>query len=90
LWIEGAGYASAIFLLVIVFPVKKVSGKRTSPALTLAELIRVTGYPAGAISSTLGFLTAWKLVIREDRGLVTRYRLNRKVGQCLYSFAGLY
>jgi hypothetical protein len=61
-----------------------------SPALTLAGLIEVTGYPAGVTSSALGFLTAWKIVIREDRGLLTTYRLNRIVRSRLYPFAGRY
>jgi hypothetical protein len=59
-----------------------------SPALTLAQLIEATGYPAGATSSALGFLTAWKIVIHEDRGLLTTYRLNHAVRRRLYPFAG--
>lgn len=61
-----------------------------SPWLTLAELIKVTGYPAGSIAATLGELTAWRIVIREDLGLVTRYRLNHRLRRRLYPFAGRY
>ena len=59
-----------------------------SPTLTLAEMIRITGSPAGAVSSALAKLVARWIVMREDRGLVTCYRLSYAFRRRLYRFVG--
>ena len=61
-----------------------------SLGLTLAEMIRVTGCPAGHVEAIVADLMASWIVISEHKRGVTRYRLSYTLRRRLYPFAGLY